>query len=141
MSKARTQDDTLEIGVTDPNRAWLQELCPALKKMSRKTPLLLDMPVSTYLLLFRRAVKTLNEGHIHPHQLRHGGASADGALKVPELTMLMRGRWAARNSLLRYMKPAQYLRQLEKFTTSALKHVEKTVVRLRKELPTALRAA
>ena len=110
VSKARTQDDTLEIGVTDPNRAWLQELCPALKKMSRKNPLLLDMPVSTYLLLFRSAVKTLNEGHIHPHQLRHGGASADGALKVPELTMLMRGRWAARNSLLRYMKPAQYLR-------------------------------
>ena len=138
MSKARTQDDTLEVGATDPNRAWLQHLCPALKAMARTTPLLLDMTASTYLNLFRRAVKSVRGGHFHPHQLRHGGASADGALKVPELTMLMRGRWAARKSLLRYMRPAQYLRQLEKFSKSNLVSVDAAVARLRLELPKAL---
>ena len=48
----------------------------------------------------------------HLHRLRHGGASVGGIAGVQDSVMMDRGSWSATRSLLRYRRPARYLRQL-----------------------------
>ena len=51
-----------------------------------------------------------------PHQLRHGGASADGLRQVSDQELMSRGTWASAKSLTRYRQPARYLRRLALLT-------------------------
>jgi len=118
-SKTHRQDLTKIVGGTDPRRAWLSRLCPALKASRMGQHLLLGIDESRYQYLFHRARRLAKVPDSHPHRLRHGGASADGLLdEVTDLQIQERGNWASIKSVALYRQPARYLRQLERLTAA-----------------------
>ena len=56
------------------------------------------------------AAQEANLDAVVPHQLRHGGASMDALALVSDAEMLARGPWSSPSSLVRYRRPAKYLR-------------------------------
>ena len=56
----------------------------------------------------------LGGANIHPHMLRHGGASDDALRQTRAMIDIKRrGRWAADSSVKRYEKHARVLKSLE----------------------------
>ena len=80
---------------------------------------LLDLTPARYLELFHLSRQLANVVDAHPHQLRHGGASADALIKASDATLMDRGNWGSVKSILRYRKPARYIRCLSKFSRTA----------------------
>ena len=114
-SKTHVQDETVKVGQTANARMWLNKICRPLLRMERKSLRLIDLDPAMYLKLFAHAAVAAL-GHVTPHQLRHGGASADGAQMVSEAILMGRGKWADRRSVIRYMKPAVYVRRLARLS-------------------------
>ena len=112
-SKTRTFDDFAFVGATNPARLWLASLCQCLWSSSSADGLLLGLTPAEYRRLFHAGRRLARLPPSTPHRLRHGGASADGALGVSDCTIADRGHWAAIASVRRYRTPARYLRQLE----------------------------
>ena len=137
-SKTRTQDDTVIVGGSNPDRAWLAELCGPLKRHS-SDPRLLAMSPSRYLTLFHAGRARAGLWPSHAHRLRHGGASADGLAGAEDTEMAQRGRWSSLKSVRRYRRPAQYLRQLARLSPQQLTASTSAVASLRRDLPVLLR--
>ena len=128
MSKTRTQDETLIIGSSNPRRAWLQCLGPALKQFQPSDPRLLPVDPKEYQNLFTQGRQLAKLGPSNLHRLRHGGASADalqtGIDSISDRELAHRGRWKSMNSIRRYRQPARYLRQLQALSSAQLLKVE-----------------
>ena len=103
---------TKAVGVTHPDRRWLIQLLPFARQLSQQSKLLFDMSYSRYLSLFHLARKLGKQERAHPHQLRHGGASADAMHGASDCSLMERGPWATVRGVARYRKPARYLHQL-----------------------------
>ena len=110
-SKTKRQDDCVVIGDSAPSRAWITAAVAALYRQRRTADQLFPLTASNYLRVFHASRRMARLPSSHPHRLRHGGASADGANHVEEAIVRRRGRWATRRSTTRYTKPARYLRQ------------------------------
>jgi len=113
-SKTRQHDLTGAIGSTNDSRRWLQQLCPLLRDFPRPRGDVRLFPLSVdevqAMLADSRRLASLPPTALH--RLRHGGASADGIAGVADSIMLERGAWSSLKSLMRYRRPARYLRQL-----------------------------
>ena len=116
VSKVGSQDDTKYLGATNADRAWLAQLCRPLLSMSRRSPYLFPITQRRYLRLFHLAHSLANVPASHPHRLRHGGASADALAQCSDLCLMERGPWRSVQSIMRYRRPARYLRQLALLT-------------------------
>ena len=84
---------------------------------------LFELTPKRYQQLFQSAWKAALLPPSHPHRLRHGGASHDGLLprsQMSDLDIQMRGDWASAKSVLRYRKPAKYLRRLAELSEHQL---------------------
>ena len=110
-----TQDSTQTIALAKP-RSWLAQLCPILKRLAPNDPRLIPLTQKRYVSLFRRAFALANLPQCTPHQLRHGGASADGMLGFSDAEIMIKGGWRSPASIQRYRRPARYLRQLSALT-------------------------
>ena len=118
-SKANQNDDTIMVGTSDPARAWIAQLMPYLRDLPRPHGVtsLLAMTPQKFGLIFKRAVTRAGVPACTLHQLRHGGASADGAKgNMTDMQIRDRGRWATLGSVLNYRRPAPYLRQLRQLS-------------------------
>ena len=83
-----------------------------LAKISKPDEFLLGMTASRFQQLFRMSRMAAAQPAAHPHQLRHGGASADGLIGLGDASMLERGNWKSIRSISRYRQPSRYIRQL-----------------------------
>ena len=132
-SKTKQQDDTITIGSTCPRRAWLTKVAAALA--TRTSGPLLPLTEPRHRALFHRSRQLAGLQVSHPHRLRHGGASADGAAQLPEATIQARGRWVHAKSVQRYKKPARYLRELAKLTPQQMRSAIEEAAYLEATLP------
>ena len=101
-----------------------KESKPATPRDSKSTVFstnLLDMSPATYLKLFGRAASRVGVGRLHPHQLRHGGASHDSlhALRSRQ-EVQHRGRWADDRSVRRYAKLSRAQAELAKLSSEQI---------------------
>ena len=136
-SKTKQQDDTITIGSTCPRRAWLTKVAAALA--ARRTGPLFPLTEERHRAIFHTSRRLANLPVSHPHRLRHGGASADGAALLPEATIQGRGRWVSPKSVLRYKKPARYLRELGRLTPLQMRQSIEAAAYLEATLPALLR--
>ena len=111
------------IGSTHPDRAWIAKLLTHVKVATASEERLFPFTGPRYLELFHACWKAASLPPSHPHRLRHGGPSMDGLLArnlVSDFDIQSRGEWASTKSVLRYRKPARYLRRLEKISAAQL---------------------
>ena len=112
MSKTSDKDVTKTVVSTNTARSWLSSVCRALSLCPRPSPAspLVSMTQPRLQSLFQqsRSVSLLQPATLH--QLRHGGASADGAAGLPHLSLLERGPWKFPKGVSRYRKTGRYLR-------------------------------
>ena len=102
-SKTRRQDLTHPIGCLHPDRACLSKLCPLLRrKRENHDRSLLLMSLSEYNQIVALSSKLTGLAKITPHQLRHGGASADAMNGNIDMAIQERGNGASGKSVLRY---------------------------------------
>jgi len=140
-SKTRQHDLTGGVGATCAKRRWLQQLCPLLQACPRGAserrlfPLHQDEMQAMF--VEGRRLAGLRPSHLH--RLRHGGASVDGMDAVADSVMLERGSWAALRSLMRYRRPARYLRQLALLTKQQVELAQTVPTRILAEVSAGLR--
>ena len=124
-SKTHTQDDTVTIGSSNPQRKWISQLCPLLLRVPTSDGGLLGITRKQYQSMFYLARRRAGLSLAGPHRLRHGGASADGLLegmdRITDLDLATRGRWKSLDSVRRYRRPAKYLRQLALLTPAQMR--------------------
>jgi hypothetical protein len=125
LRKLLHHNDTIAIGATDPERAWLSTVAAALKQSSPMA----DQPLFGLLLVaYERkiadAAKTLNFGKGLPQQFRQGSASLDPINQVHLAMIKTRGRWASASSEARYEKPGRNLLRSTPLSASQLRDVE-----------------
>ena len=109
-AKDGTYDITKAVGATHSQRSWLSAVCALMLRVPPHGPLLCQMTVARFNELFRAARYAARVVYATPHQLRHGGASMDALPLVSDAEMLARGPWSSPSSLVRYRRPAKYLR-------------------------------
>ena len=95
-----------------PERKWLLDLLPHLLASQHHGELLLGLDLALYNKLYRAATRASSTPPSAPHQLRHGGASADALRNVGDLALQSRAAWASTSSVPVYRQPAPYLRHL-----------------------------
>ena len=83
------------------------------RHLSHQGLLILGAAAVEYERLYRESGQAAGLPHSTPHQMRHGGASADAITSSTDLTLTERGGWASTKSVRRYRQPAKYLRRLE----------------------------
>eukprot|EP00971_Amphidinium_carterae_P341466 6480265-Amphidinium_carterae.1 len=119
MSKTLQQDDSVVLAATQPDRLWL---CKPL----------------AHLAVFEKACRSLS-GKLPlsfvPHSLRHGGASGDAAAGVATKVIQLRGRWKAHSSVLRYQKPARYIRRRALLSAEFVERAKRAELRVFLVLP------
>ena len=111
------------IGSTHPDRAWIAKLLVHVKAATATEERLFPFTGPRYLELFHASWKAASLPPSPPHRLRHGGPSMDGLLArnlVSDFDIQSRGERASAERVLRYRKPARYLRRLEKITAVQL---------------------
>ena len=120
-NKAGLQDDTIAIGCSNPRRRWVSELAGLCALRRRGSQHLFTLSLRE----FENSLTILAEQAALPkrvpHQLRHGGASADAIDGLEDVPLQSRGRWASPKSVLRYRKPGRYLRELALLTPAQLR--------------------
>ena len=94
-----------------PERMWLEQLCHLLLQLP-PCHHLLGLKPKRFLDLYHLSRDLGKVEQAHPHQLRHGGASMDAMAGRTDADLLDRGSWATQRSILRYRKPARYIRCL-----------------------------
>ena len=129
MTKRNTQDDTIQMCL-NPARP---NLAPMLQVMDSREPSqsLLPIPLKRVRSILGTHCSRARVPAFTPHQLRHAGASHDGYCGMSSLEIQTRGRWGAPSSVLRYLKPGRYRRELERLTplqTTTAATLAKTVV-------------
>ena len=137
-SKTQLQDNTLVIGGTNERRAWLSGVAAALKRNAAGRTSLFGLSQPKMGALHRRAFTLAGLPKSTPHRLRHGGASADAMAGVSPTIIQARGFWRAANSVERYRKPGQYLRQLALLSPAQLRAATVAARRLERDLPQLL---
>ena len=116
-SKTLRQDLTHPIGGSHPDRTWLSKLCPLLRLKRRSHDRgLLSMTLSDYNQMVALSSKLTGLAKMTPHQLRHGGASADALNGNSDMAIQERGNWASEKSVLRYRSAGRYLRSLNRLS-------------------------
>ena len=117
FSKSGTIDDTIIVGGSNKTRRRIIKLLPALLGMKRSTLRLLDLTPKRYKQLTQKARELAKLDKAGAHQFRRGGASMDALEEATrDSDMLSRGWWKQLSSAMRYRKPAQYLRRLERLS-------------------------
>ena len=140
-SKTFTQDDSVHIGQPNPRRAWLGQVAAALYTRPRDGPMF-SVSLTQLETAFATAARALELPSRVPHQLRHGGPSADAATGVTsEFAIQVRGRWASQRSVARYMKAGRYSRMLAQLSSSQRAKATQAESVLARSLPNLLRAA
>jgi hypothetical protein len=116
-SKVHTKDHTVEPFV-NPERAWLKELLPLLRRRRPKQGLLFDITPNDWVSLFAESREATGLKKANPHQLRHGGASADAMQKPPppDLELMGRGDWSQPKSVKVYRRTGIYARRMQMLT-------------------------
>ena len=115
VSKTNCQDDTVIVSENEA-RAGLPALLHALVARRAGDEKLLCLSSARMRTLLSKAVDALELPKTTPHQLRHGGASHDGATGITLDKIQQRGQWVAQSSCRRYAKPGRYLRLLAQVT-------------------------
>ena len=120
MAKNGAFDLARSIGTSHASRGWLVELCPLLLAVSKGSSSLLSLTARRYLELFHaaRGLAAVEPGH--PHQMRHGGASMDALNGATNTSLLDRSGWTSTKSIMRYRKPARYIKCLARLTRPQL---------------------
>ena len=138
-SKARTQDDTVEVGIQ--GREWLREVARALLETRRGPHKLFGISQSTLRRHFAAALDRLSLKRLGytPHCLRHGGASADANSGLDAVTIQLGGQWRSPKSVVRYMKRGAYLRQLARLSKTVRAAATSAEKSLRRRLPAEIR--
>ena len=117
-SKVGKHDHTATIASTHPDRLWLNELMWILSLRKRPQPTLFEMTPTLWLEKFHLARQLAGLDSSYPHRLRHGRASADalltGAERIDDLTLADRKDLACTTSIVRYLRPEKYERELQK---------------------------
>ena len=115
-SKTGQQDHSVLVGCSHPARKWLNNVVGLLQSSPVDGTSLLGIDAKLYRRLFAATTAAAAVPRATPHQLRHGGASADALERLSDLEMLTRGGWRHVNSLRRYRLPAKYARRLALLT-------------------------
>eukprot|EP00928_Gymnodinium_smaydae_P087350 TRINITY_DN71625_c0_g1_i1.p1 TRINITY_DN71625_c0_g1~~TRINITY_DN71625_c0_g1_i1.p1 ORF type:complete len:1268 (-),score=122.33 TRINITY_DN71625_c0_g1_i1:277-3549(-) len=138
-SKTMRQDDTIPVGKTCHQRRWLNDVVAAFHRSTPSNSAILPVKLSTLSSVMKAARKRLGLPPAVPHQLRHGGASADVALEdLSLLEVQQRGCWTSAASVQRYSKPGRYLRALANLPQSVKDRFEIDLKFLQTSLPAAL---
>ena len=111
VSKTNCQDDTVVVSQNEA-RAGVPALLHAMVEGRRGDELLFAVSTARMRELLTEAADQAQLERITPHQLRHGGASHDGATGCSLEQIQSRGAWATASSVRRYAKPGRYLRLL-----------------------------
>jgi hypothetical protein len=121
-SKTRKKDHLRAVGTTNAQRSWLRSLCPLLRSHRvASDDSLFQISTELYVALFLQSGVLGHFDRRTLHQLRHGGASADGAAGVGDLEIKERGNWGALTSVARYRATGRYIRALAKLSQLQLK--------------------
>ena len=123
LSKTRTQGRTVIIGATYPDRAWIAKLLVHVKAATATEERLFPFTGPRYLELFHASWKAASLPPSPLHRLRQGRLSMGqllGRNLVSDSDIQSRGESASAKRVLRYRKPARYLRRLEKITAVQL---------------------
>ena len=111
VSKTNTQDDTVVVS-SNPERPGLDMLLKSMVAGRSAKEKVFRVTTSRMRVLLAEASSAMSLPLTLPHQLRHGGASHDGATGIGLEEIQSRGHWAAAASCRRYAKPGRYLRLL-----------------------------
>ena len=112
MSKTKQQDDSVTLGEVNVRRAWLAQVVAALKQHRGSRASLFSVSLREFETMLKTHAALAGVAHFVPHQLRHGGASADSAAGISETIIQQRGNWATAKAMARYRKPGRYIYQL-----------------------------
>lgn len=102
---------------------WEEALIMALYLLRVKLPrekqgLLFDITPNDWVSLFAESREATGLKKANPHQLRHGGASADAMQKPPppDLELMGRGDWSQPKSVKVYRRTGIYARRMQMLT-------------------------
>ena len=118
------------IGCSHMDRAWLARLCQVVIRAPHRDASLLGLKPRRFLELFHLARAAAQVEPAHPHQLRHGGASADAMHGNTDAALMERGSWSSTRSVARYRKPARYIRLLSLLSASQRAQVKTAPVQI-----------
>ena len=100
---------------------WIGEaLLQHSNKLAKSSDLLFSFSMDDYRKKFQQAGSRLGVDHLHPYQLRHGGATEDMTSKKRDLAgVKSRGRWKTDQSVRRYAKVGRVQQLLAKLPDSS----------------------
>ena len=126
VSKTRRSDLLKAVGGSNARRSWLSQLCPLLSRSRKEGDLtLLQLVGPMYVRLFHASGVLAACPRRVPHQLRHGGASADAIGGCSDLMITERGSWSSVKSVQRYRSEGRYMRALHQLTAVQLVEAER----------------
>ncbi|CAE7252533.1 AMY1.1 [Symbiodinium necroappetens] len=138
--KTGTFDNTILLDNPE-TESWLG---PHLHRMARKVTG--ESPVfqfssEAFRKQFQSAAEAIGLKHLHPYQLRHGGASEDLNSRIRDhVAVRERGRWKTDSSLRRYAKTGKLQKMLGELKVSHLEFCQQSVRRMPKVLDGTLPA-
>lgn len=100
---------------------WIGEaLLQHSNKLAKSSDLLFSFSMDDYRKKFQQAGSRLGVDHLHPYQLRHGGATEDMTSKKRDFAgVKSRGRWKTDQSVRRYAKVGRVQQLLAKLPDSS----------------------
>ena len=112
------------IPLDSKGRQWLGEMLFQLaKKRPKKDSPLFGFSADQFRKKFRLAAKKMGVGHLHPYQLRHGGASEDLNSRSRDYGgVKQRGRWSTDKSVRRYTKVGRVQQLLNQLSPEMLEY-------------------
>ncbi|CAE7354645.1 unnamed protein product [Symbiodinium sp. CCMP2592] len=138
--KTGTFDNTILLD-NPTTESWLgPHLCRLAKKVTEDSPVFQFTP-EEFRKQFQSAAEALGLKHLHPYQLRHGGASEDLNSRLRDhIAVRERGRWKTDSSLRRYAKTGKLQKLLGDLKESHLEFCQQSVRRMPKVLDGTLPA-
>ncbi len=118
-----------QTGCSHVDAAWSAQLCRVASRAPHHDTFL-GLKPRRFLELFHLARATALVEPAHPHQLRHGGASADAMHGNTDAALMERGSWSSTRSVARYRKPARYIRLLSLLSASQRAQVKTAPVQI-----------
>ena len=117
-AKSGEFDDTVLAGLPGLGLEWAAELVQVLKQQAVEQQRLLDpLTLTQYERYVSATAEAIDLGklRVHPHSMRHGGASLAAYLKCLDAPGIKgRGRWNSERSVRRYEKKGRLTRQVAK---------------------------
>ena len=139
FTKAGTQDDTIRVGATAPDRRWIDAVVRALyHRCTGPLSNVFNVTLADAERIWAKGMKLACIAGVpnNPHALRHGGPSHDMLYHaIDGLAAQQRGHWLTINSVLRYQKAGKLLRQRAQLSDKQLTDATHEVDFLKAEFP------